>query len=60
MTVNGLPEAVIVGITPSSAQEGETIEFTGSYVDHEGDLFDVEWRSDRDGVLSHKMGFATS
>ncbi len=60
VTVNGLPEAVIVGITPSSALEGETIEFIGSYVDHEGDAFEAEWRSDRDGFLSHEMGFVTT
>ena len=59
VTVNGPPEAVIVSITPSSALQGESVGFTGSYVDHEGDPFEFEWSSDRDGFLSHDMGFVT-
>jgi len=42
------------------AQEGEPVRFTGAYLDNEGDLFEFEWISDRDGYISDEMGFTTS
>ncbi|UCC92577.1 MAG: right-handed parallel beta-helix repeat-containing protein [Thermoplasmata archaeon] len=60
VVVNGLPEAIIVGISPAKALEGEPVGFTGAYLDHEADTYKFEWVSDRDGLLSDEMGFTTS
>lgn len=51
VTVNGIPRALIIDLDPTSAQEGEVIEFSGDYVDHENDVQVYEWTSDKDGLL---------
>lgn len=60
VVVNGLPHAMLVGISPGSALQGSPVHFTGAYVDHEADIYEFEWTSDRDGRLSDEMGFSTS
>jgi hypothetical protein len=59
VTINGLPTAIIIDITPDTALEGGPVRFIGAYMDHEGDLFGFEWISDRDGLIGDDMGFTT-
>ncbi len=60
VTVNGIPRAIIIGLDPSSAQEGEVIEFRGDYVDHENDVQVYEWTSDKDGLLGGHQRLSSS
>jgi parallel beta-helix repeat protein len=59
LTVNGLPMAAIVSITPRPAIDGERVYFDGSWTDHEGQISYNEWVSDIDGPLSSKEDFDT-
>ncbi len=60
VVVNGLPHAILVGISPENALQGAPVLFTGAYLDHEADIYEFEWKSDRDGRLSDEIGFSTS
>ena len=60
VTVNGIPRALIIGLDPSSAQEGEVIEFRGDFVDHENDVQVYEWTSDKDGLLGDHQSLSSS
>jgi parallel beta-helix repeat protein len=60
VTINGVPRASIVDITPSSANEGGVVEFLGGYLDFEDDIAEFSWVSDIDGPLSTEKDFMTS
>jgi len=54
------PIAYIDSISPSPADEGETVTFTGHGEDPEGVITQYEWKSNIDGVLSSSDLFQTS
>jgi len=49
---NVKPTATIDSISPSPADEGQTVQLRGSGSDAKGDIQAYEWSSDRDGVFS--------
>jgi len=53
LTVNNVkPTAAIDSITPSSADEGQTVQLRGSGSDAKGTIEAYEWSSDKDDVFS--------
>ena len=54
------PVAIIESIMPERVNEGESVRFNGSGSDRSGFIDGYEWRSDRDGLLSHAAAFTTS
>ncbi|UCG68990.1 MAG: PKD domain-containing protein [Thermoplasmata archaeon] len=57
---NQVPKAYIDSISPSRAEEGVTINFTGHGIDDDGIIISYYWESDIDGTLSDKETFSTS
>ncbi|NOQ53893.1 MAG: hypothetical protein GQ558_04740, partial [Thermoplasmata archaeon] len=58
--VNGIPSAIIIGIEPSLANEGDVVRFEGGYEDFEDAVTTFEWVSDIDGPLSSDRSFDIS
>jgi len=59
ITVNGLPRCRILSTTAEWVEEGQVVELSGSFEDHEDDLELIEWSSDRDGVLGNGEALST-
>jgi parallel beta-helix repeat protein len=58
---NQPPIATILSITPSTATYEDTISFSGSGFDPDGDAITTyNWRSNKDGQLSNKASFNTN
>jgi len=53
------PTATIDSISPSPANEGDTVSFSGSGYDEDGSVVAYWWRSDPDGYLSSSASFST-
>ncbi len=51
VTVNGIPRCRILDIEPVHALEGEVVQLSGAWEDHEDDITRVEWTSSIDGLL---------
>ncbi len=60
VTVNGIPSASIISVSPSSVNDGEVVEFNGDWTDFEEDVTEFSWVSDLDGPLSSSQVFSTS
>ena len=60
VTVNGIPIAIIVTISPNPGTQGDFVNFRGSYIDDGNSIVSYEWESDIDGTLSFIKDFATS
>ena len=61
VTINGIPIANIISITPDPVNKAEVVTFSGNGTDHEGPIKDYSWRSDLvPGILSTKMTFQLS
>ena len=61
VTINGIPIANIISITPDPVNKGEVVTFSGNGTDHEGPIKDYSWRSDLvPGILSTTMTFQLS
>jgi parallel beta-helix repeat protein len=58
--VNQRPVASIDAIEPGSANEGELVRFSGSYIVRDNDIRESLWESDIDGVLSVLQEFSTT
>ena len=58
--INALPTATIDTISPSPADEGNEVSFSGSGSDNDGTVVGYEWRSNIDGNLSTEASFSTS
>jgi len=54
------PTATIDSITPSPAEPGQVVTFTGHGTDSDGTVSGYQWESDIDGVLSTEASFTTS
>lgn len=59
LTINGIPRAKIDEITPSIANESDTIRFYAHGID-DGIIIEYEWYSSIDGFLSNKKLFSCS
>jgi len=61
LTINGIPEAEILDITPTSALEGDEVSFQGKGTD-DGTVERYIWTSDLDGELHNDTtsGFSTT
>jgi hypothetical protein len=59
-TYNQPPTAYIDVVSPSNANLGETVSFTGHGVDPDGNIGAYNWRSSLDGDLSTEPSFKTS
>ncbi len=58
---NEKPTAIIISITPISAEQGvDTIYFSGSGTDSDGTITEYEWSSSIDGILSSLSSFSKS
>jgi PKD repeat protein len=57
---NRAPTGTIDSISPSSAQEGETVYFEGTGEDADGEIVSYSWESSIDGELSTQRSFSTS
>jgi hypothetical protein len=57
---NQPPTAYIDVVSPSNANLGETVNFTGHGVDPDGNIGAYNWRSSLDGDLSNEASFKTS
>jgi len=57
---NTAPTAAIDSITPSPANPGESVTFTGHGTDTEGTIAAYEWTSSIDGVIGTAASFSTS
>ncbi len=55
-----LPVATIDSISPSPANPGQTVTFTGHGMDSDGTITGYKWTSSLDGALSTEPGFSTS
>ena len=57
---NAPPIAVIDSITPSPADIGENVMFTGHGTDTDGSVIAYEWNSSIDGILGTAASFSTA
>jgi hypothetical protein len=54
------PSASITSITPSPAEEGTTVVFSGTGSDSDGTILAYQWNSSIDGELSTEANFSSS
>lgn len=57
---NQAPTAVSLSISPSSADLGDTVSFSGQGTDTDGYITGYQWQSSLDGILSTQQAFTTS
>ncbi len=60
ITTASPPVAVIDSVTPSPAQYGESVVFTGHGTDSDGTIIRYQWTSSLDGALSLAHSFSTA
>ena len=60
ISVNQRPIASIDVIEPGSTNEGETVRFSGSFIDQDNDIREFSWESNIDGLLNNLQEFSTT